>query len=71
MIQASKQANRKDRAMFTNFTTSPTEVTELSADQLDDIHGGAGAVDIINFVLTLAFYADAKASGATVVTPPA
>ena len=33
--------------MSTNFITSRTEVTELSSEQLDDVHGGTGAVDII------------------------
>ena len=35
--------------MFTNRTTSPAEVTELTIDQLDDVHGGASALAILAY----------------------
>jgi hypothetical protein len=73
-IQASKQANPKDRAMLTNNTTSPADVTELTVDQLDDIHGGTSGLDIIAVVVALGaaiLWNNAVSHGAVVVTPPA
>jgi hypothetical protein len=41
--------------MFINRTTSTAEVTELTIDQLDDVHGGLNALTVVAAIgLTLA-----------------
>ena len=52
--------------MFINRTTSTAEVTELTIDQLDDVHGGLNALTVVAAIgLTLAVDV-AKAAGEVV-----
>jgi hypothetical protein len=47
MIRASKQPNPRDQAMFKNGKTSTNEVTELSTDRLDNVHGGLNPLTVV------------------------